>query len=67
MNIIINISTGNYFFDGSSEIGTMRGYTVDSRLDLEKVMDNYPEYVDFFITTEDGKEIDIYDLICMLE
>lgn len=65
MEITINVLTGNHFPDGTPEIGTEQTYKVETRADLEEILDQYDG--DFFITTEGNKIISVYDLMCMLD
>lgn len=68
MKIYINYMTGNYFADGTPEVGKIVEADVSTRFDFnEFLLDELDESDEFFITDEDGNEYSISDIDSMLD
>lgn len=67
MKITVNYPTGNWFADGSPEIGKVQETELISRVDLDNLLDEIPEGTDYFLADEDGEEISAYDLASYLD
>ena len=68
MIIYINYMTGNYFTNGTPEVGEIVETDVSTRFDFnEFLLDELDEGDEFFITDEDGNEYSISDIDSMLD
>lgn len=67
MKITVNYPTGNWFADGSPEIGKVQEAELISRVDLDNLLDEIPDGVDYFLTDENENEISAYDLVSILD
>ena len=61
MKIKINFPTGNWFNDGTFEVGKVLEEEVFTRKDLDDILDEIPEGTEYFITDADGNTLDIYE------
>lgn len=64
MKIYINYLTGNWFSDGTMEVGKTEEHDVQTRGELYDII---PETEDYFLTLEDGTEVSAYDVCLMLD
>lgn len=67
MKITINITTGNWFYDGELEVGKVIEAEVGSIEELDTVLDDIEEGADYFILDEDGNEVTVSDLCDILD
>ena len=61
MKIKINFTTGNWFNDGTFEVGRVQEEEVFTRKDLDDILDEIPEGTKYFITDADGNALNIYE------
>lgn len=68
MKVYVNYPTGAMFQDGTPEIGKQEAFTIETRLDLERVLDTIPEEkTGAFLTDENGEELRIACLMELLD
>ena len=62
MKIFVNFPTGNWFKDGEPEIGRIEEHEVEFSQELDDILDEIPEGVKYFVSDEDGNELNLYEL-----
>jgi hypothetical protein len=66
MKIKIMFPTGNWYEDGEPEIGNTWEFDVDTKVDLDDIIYDIPDGVDYFFADEDGNKVyecDVYRLL----
>jgi hypothetical protein len=63
MKVTVNYPTGNWFEDGTIEIGKVQEAEIFTRKDLDNLLDDIPEGEDYFLTDTDGNRVEAYDIM----
>ena len=66
MKININVMTGNWFDDGTPEVGKVIEEDVNTVKEFDRVLDRLDETAKYFITDEEGKKYTDYEIVCIL-
>ena len=62
MKIFVNFPTGNHYESGEPEIGRIEEHEVEFSQELDDILDEIPEGVKYFVSDEDGNELNLYEL-----
>lgn len=62
MKIFVNFPTGNHYENGEPEIGRIEEHEVEFSQELDDIIDEIPEGVKYFVSDEDGNELNLYEL-----
>ena len=63
MKITVNYPTGNWFEDGTIEIGKVQEAEIFTCKDLDNLLDDIPEGKDYFLADADGNRVEAYDIM----
>lgn len=63
MKVTVNYPTGNWFEDGTIEIGKVQEAEIFTRKDLDNLLDDIPEGEDYFLADTDGNRVEAYDIM----
>ncbi len=62
MKIFVKFPTGNWYENGDPEIGRIEEHEVEFSQELDDILDEIPEGVKYFVSDEDGNELNLYEL-----
>lgn len=66
MLINVNFPTGNWFEDGTAEIGKVLECSIETWDDFDNILDDIPDGTEYFLTNKKGNKINEYDIHCLL-
>lgn len=67
MKFYINFPTGNYFVDGTAEVGKIEEHDITARLELDEILDEIPDGADYFLTDEFFRRVTEEELYLILD